>query len=149
MLVTTSAGTLWVNLFSDFRLFFVWIIIRALETKESFVTQTRSTVADPGEGLGGLPPPPLLFLVENEARRAERIFFEVGCPLIWRSGSATGWIHLAGSHETWEMSIYPNALYLYCGMQFSNFFKGSVSEWLKMIEFWLLWAEAGFRPVVF
>ena len=44
-------------------------------------------VADPEEGPGGLasPPPLPLFLDQTEARRAEKIFFETGPPLIWRS----------------------------------------------------------------
>ena len=36
-------------------------------------------MADPGEGPRGLGPP--LFLDENEARRADNIFFEAGPPL--------------------------------------------------------------------
>ena len=36
-------------------------------------------VADLGEGPGGLVPPPL-FLDQNEAQRAEKIFFEAAPP---------------------------------------------------------------------
>ena len=42
------------------------------------------SVADPGEKPGR---PPRLFFDQTEARRAEKIFFETGPPLISGSGS--------------------------------------------------------------
>ena len=148
MLVTTSADTLWVNLFSDFCLFFfLWIIIRALETKVSFVTQTMLTVVDPGEGLGGLPPP--IFRWKWGPKGRKKIFLEGGRHPIWRSGSATGWIRLAGSHVTWEMSIYPNKLYLYCSMQFSNFLKVQCLSGWRWLSFGSNEQKPGFNQWFF
>ena len=46
-------------------------------------------VEDPGEGPGARPPPPPLFLDQNEARRAEKRFLGDRPPLISRSGSGT------------------------------------------------------------
>ena len=58
-------------------------------------SQRNAPVADPREGPGGPWPP--LFLDQNEARKAKKIFlrpFPPPPPLIWRSGSATAhhWI---------------------------------------------------------
>ena len=48
-----------------------------------------NTVMDPGEGPGGQPPPPPLFLDQTETRRAEKIFLSPGTPSPLLSGS--GW----------------------------------------------------------
>ena len=50
-----------------------------------------NTVTDPGEGPGGQPPPPPLFLDQTETRRAEKIFWSPGHPLptylrVWMTG---------------------------------------------------------------
>ena len=52
-------------------------------TRRTKFKVTRKTVEDPGEA----PPPPTLFLELNEARRAQKYFFETGpLPLISGSG---------------------------------------------------------------
>ena len=47
-------------------------------------------MVDPGEGPGWPPPPPALFLDQNEPRRAEKIFFEARPPpylMVWMTPS--------------------------------------------------------------
>ena len=48
------------------------------------------SVADPGEGPGGLPTPPSLFLDQTEARRAEKKMLRLGPPpllIVWMTGT--------------------------------------------------------------
>ena len=84
--------------------FFLWIISRALETKESFVTQTKLTVADPGEGLRGLlsPRPHPIFRRKWGRKKSQEIFFlRPGAPL--SEGLDLPLVeYVAGSHVTWE-----------------------------------------------
>ena len=42
----------------------------------SYINDKVNTVADPGEGPGGPPTPPPLFLNQTEAQRAKKIFFK-------------------------------------------------------------------------
>ena len=47
-------------------------------------------MADPGEGPGGLPTPPSLFLDQTEARRAEKKMLRLGPPpllIVWMTGT--------------------------------------------------------------
>ena len=76
------------------------ILLQKVESSSTFCNKTCTSVADPGPG--GSP----LFLDQNEAWRAEKIFFwdrhpplsqglddDRAPPLIWRSGSDT--VHVA------------------------------------------------------
>ena len=85
------------------------ILLQKVESSSSFCKKTCTSVPDPGEA-----PPPPLFLDQNEARRAEKIFVwdcrphlsqglddDRACPLIWRSGSDTVHVgRLTGSRQT-------------------------------------------------
>ena len=77
------------------------ILLQKVESSSTFCNKTCTTVADPGPGGS-----PLLFLDQNEVRRAKKIFFwdrhpplsqglddDRAPPLIWRSGSDT--VHVA------------------------------------------------------
>ena len=52
----------------------------------SYINDKVNTVADPGEGPGGPPTPPPLFLNQTETQRAEKNFFSNQAPLISGSG---------------------------------------------------------------
>ena len=67
-------------------------------------------MADPGEEPGGSDPPPLLFLDQNEARRAEKIFWETAPPLPYLRVWMTAPPLLISRSGSWHCYLPPKLL---------------------------------------